>query len=70
MIPVYVGRRLMGTDVPRMVRAPLMRPAPPIPAIARPVMSIQEATDAPQMAEPISKIAKKVMKVHWVLNFW
>lgn len=42
-----------------------MIPAAPKPAIARPTISIDEETAAPQSKEPSSKVPKKARKVHY-----
>lgn len=59
-----LGRLSNGTQLEIMVIAPLMIPEAPNPAIARPTMSMLDEMAAPQRTEPISKIAKKVKKVH------
>ena len=43
---------------------PVEIPAAPIPATARPKMKTGELGAAPQIAEPISKIAMQVRNVH------
>lgn len=47
-----------------IVRAPFIIPEVPIPATARPTMSIAEEFAAPQIREPISNTAKKAIKDH------
>jgi hypothetical protein len=47
-----------------IVYAPFRRPDPPIPANARPTMSMLEDVAAPQRTEPNSKMAKKERNVH------
>jgi hypothetical protein len=56
------GRFSIGTELEMMMRAPLMMPAAPIPAIARPTMSMAEETAAPHRTEPISKMRKNRRK--------
>jgi hypothetical protein len=51
-----------------MVNPPLIRPALPTPATARPPMSILEDTAAPQKRDPISKMAKEARKEYLLLN--
>jgi hypothetical protein len=48
-----------------MVKAPFWIPDVPIPATARPTINVFEEVATPQSKEPNSKMAKKVMKVHW-----
>jgi len=48
-----------------IVNAPLNNPEPPIPATARPIIRAIDEGATPQMREPISKIARNVMKVIW-----
>lgn len=43
-----------------MVKAPVEMPAAPAPAMALPTMNIGDDTDAPEMADPISKMRKKI----------
>lgn len=54
----------MGADEEMIVRPPLERPAPPIPATALPMMSIVELCATPQRRDPTSNKPKKNMKVH------
>lgn len=54
------GRFSRGTVAATMMNAPLLRPDPPTPAIARPTMSIAEDCAAPQMADPTSNTKKNV----------
>jgi hypothetical protein len=54
----------MGTAEDTMVTAPLFKPDAPMPATARPTISIADDCAAPQMTEPNSKMAKNVRKVH------
>jgi len=42
-----------------IVMAPLMMPAAPSPATARPTINMAEETAAPQRTEPTSKMKKK-----------
>jgi hypothetical protein len=44
--------------------APLIMPAAPNPATARPTMSMADETAAPQRTEPISKMPKKTKNDH------
>lgn len=44
--------------------APLMMPAEPNPAMARPTINMSDETAAPHSTEPNSKMAKKVKKDH------
>ena len=47
------------TATPMMMRAPAKTPATPMPATARPTMSMVEEVATPQMREPSSKMKKK-----------
>ena len=47
-----------------IVYPPLRSPEAPIPATARPIISILEDTAAPHKADPISNTAKKLRNVH------
>jgi hypothetical protein len=49
-----------------MVNAPFRIPELPIPAIARPTINIIEEVAMPQINDPNSKIAKNVIKVHYI----
>lgn len=65
MIPVNAGLFARGTDLAMMINAPEKMPAPPIPAMARPIMRAIELGLAPQMAEPTSNINTAPIKVHF-----
>jgi hypothetical protein len=54
----------IGAHPARMVKAPFRIPEVPIPATARPTISIFEELDTPQINEPSSKSTKKARKVH------
>jgi hypothetical protein len=54
------GRLSLGTQLEIIVSAPIIIPAAPKPATARPTMNIDEEAAAPQSKEPSSKIPKKV----------
>ena len=64
MTPVKAGLFASGTDLAMIIKAPQNIPVPPIPAIARPMMSATELGLAPQMAEPTSKINTAPTKHH------
>jgi hypothetical protein len=70
MSPVNDGRFSKGTAQAMMVKAPFRRAALPIPAMARPTMSMVEDVAAPQTSDPISKTAKKDRNEIFVLNLW
>lgn len=53
-----------GTQEFKMVRAPFIRPEPPIPATARPTINIFEDVATPQSKEPSSKIKRQTRKDH------
>ena len=53
-----------GTEAEIIVNAPFHMPEPPMPAIARAIISIVDDTDTPQRREPSSKIARNTKKVH------
>jgi hypothetical protein len=59
MIPIIVGLFLIGTAPARIFNAPFSMPDDPIPAIARPTMSILEELATPQIKEPTSNMLKK-----------
>jgi hypothetical protein len=48
----------------KIVRAPFISPAAPIPATARPTINIFELTETPQRSDPTSKMPTKVRNVH------
>lgn len=54
------GRFGMGASAATIVSAPFMRPADPIPATARPIISILDEVAAAHSIEPISKTPIKV----------
>jgi hypothetical protein len=56
--------RFNETTVEIMMKAPDSTPAPPRPAIARPMMNMAEVLAAPQRREPISKRANPNRKTH------
>ena len=56
------GRFLRGAQLDIMVMAPLMMPAAPNPAMARPTINIVDEMAAPQRMEPNSKMPKKNRK--------
>lgn len=58
------GRLSLGTQLEMIVSAPIVIPAAPKPATARPTINIDEEVAAPQSKEPSSKIPKKAIKVH------
>lgn len=58
------GRFSRGAQLEIMVMAPLMMPAEPNPAMARPTINMSDETAAPHSTEPNSKMAKKVKKDH------
>jgi hypothetical protein len=51
-----------------IVKAPFIKPLPPNPATALPMMSILEETAAPQRAEPSSKTRRKARKVIYTVS--
>ena len=59
MIPKYLGRLCSGIEIDKMVKPPFISPEEPIPAMARPMMSIVEDCATPQMSEPTSKMKKQ-----------
>lgn len=58
------GRFSRGAQLEIIVMAPLMMPAEPNPAMARPTINMSDETAAPHSTEPNSKMAKKVKKDH------
>lgn len=63
-----LGRCVIGAAEAIIVKAPFISPAPPIPPIALPTMNIVEETEAAEIKAPNSKIARKVRKVHYILQ--
>jgi len=59
------GCLCMGADLARIVRAPFVRPDPPSPATARPMINMVDDCAAPQIAEPISNKARKKRNVDY-----
>jgi hypothetical protein len=59
-----LGLFAIGTHPAIMVKAPLRIPEVPIPETARPTINIFDEVANAQIKEPISKRAKKAMKVH------
>jgi hypothetical protein len=59
-----IGRFSATTVNAIMINVPERIPAQPTPAIARPIISTVEEGAAPQMAEPISKIAIALRYTH------
>lgn len=57
------GRFSIGETAAMIVKPPFIRPDPPIPAIARPMMSIVELVATPHMREPISNMNRKIRNV-------
>jgi hypothetical protein len=69
-LPILVnvpGRLSNGRRPEMIVIAPIMIPAAPKPATARPTINIDEETAAPQSTEPSSNIPKNVRYVHYVV---
>ncbi len=60
------GRFTTGAAEAMMVRAPFIKPAPPIPPTALPIINISEETEAADINAPNSKIARKQRKVHYI----
>lgn len=56
--------RFKETTVEIMMKAPDMTPAPPRPAIARPIINMAEVFAAPHSSEPISKSVNPKRKTH------
>lgn len=62
-MPNKSGRLCNGAQAEMIVKAPFCSPAVPMPATARPTMSIFEELATPQSNDPSSKMEKKVMKL-------
>ena len=58
------GRFSRGAQLDTIVMAPLIIPAAPRPAMARPIISIKEEFANPHSSDPSSKTPKKKRKVH------
>jgi hypothetical protein len=54
----------MGTMTATIEREPDMRPAAPMPATARPMISMGDEVAAAETTEPRRKMRKKDMNVH------
>ena len=63
MVPWYFGRLCKGTKSTKMMIAPAVVPAVPIPAMARPIIKAVDVGAAAQTIEPISKTTIVAMKV-------
>ncbi len=72
--PMKSASFFVGRMAEKIVTAPFASPAEPIPAIALPTMNMADELAAPHMADPTSKMIKKVIKVHCVIDmldlFW
>jgi hypothetical protein len=62
--PMYAALFSLGIQARRIIKPPFIMPAPPIPATARPRISIFEDTAAPHNREPSPNSTKNVMKVY------
>lgn len=62
--PIHFGRDLSGVTLTRRTTAPVIMPAAPIPAIARPKIKAMELGAAPQIALPISKMPMMMRKMY------
>lgn len=58
------GCRCGGTDELRIVSPPFIKPDPPKPATALPIINMDDETAAPQMADPTSNSRKKARNDH------
>lgn len=65
MNPMNIGRLCIGKMLAKILSAPFTMPEDPIPATARPTISIFDEVATPQMREPSSKSEKKPRKVHF-----
>ncbi len=57
-----------GTESVTMMKLPAKIPALPTPEMALPMINIVELVDAPQMADPTSKIMMATTYAHFKLN--
>lgn len=57
-----LGRLSSGADAASIVRTPRRRPAPPVPARARPTMNKSDEFARAQIREPISNNARATRK--------
>ena len=64
MNPMYLGLFSSGKRSERMTFPPVLLPALPMPAMARPMMKAVDEGAAAQMMDPISKMKMSVMKTH------
>jgi hypothetical protein len=58
------GRFSRGAQLDIIVIAPVMIPAAPSPATARPTINMSEEVAAPHSTDPSSKMPKKTRNVH------
>lgn len=58
-----LGRCSFVETAETIVNPPLKRPAPPIPATARPIIKAVEEGATPQINEPISKMTTNMKNV-------
>lgn len=65
MKPVYFGRFSSGRISARITFAPVMPPALPMPATARPMMNAVDVGAAAQTIDPISKIRTVARNAHF-----
>ena len=64
MTPIIIGRFLGGTVKEMTLVPPTDRPAPPIPAMARPTIKLLELGATPQIRLPISKTNMEARKLY------
>jgi hypothetical protein len=67
-LPSSRGLFLSGTEAVMMVRAPFIKPDPPIPATALPTINMSDETETPHNRDPNSKTTKKARKVYLELK--
>jgi hypothetical protein len=62
--PINVGLFSNGAAAVNVFKQPFIKPAPPIPATARPIINIVESFAVAQMSDPSSKIPRKTKNVY------
>jgi hypothetical protein len=69
MMPIIIGRFAGGTVKETILVPPTERPAPPNPAIARPMINALELGATPQIKLPTSKRIMDPRKLHLRLKY-
>ncbi|THV46807.1 hypothetical protein BGAL_0358g00060 [Botrytis galanthina] len=67
--PKYTGLFSIGTACVKIVIAPFIKPAEPMPATARPTINMSDETAVPHNKEPNSKRKKKERNTYLELKY-